>query len=296
MRFRRLSTLVILLLLTAPVGARAEVIELMNGERIVGKVKDVFGGGGDDKPAPRRPTAQPAQRGAPAKANVPIDADELKAAQRLWILFWRTLVSAASRGTDAIQREFRQMRIATSRSADSMYRAVRGSLADIEHSFEVRGARLVASWGDTWQSIKKLTFDGLNYIGHESNKALKGFGAKTVNFGLSAPPATGKAGGGWIGQKGQRGRDMGLYALGAGEAVLNWGHQKYVEPAMHAFWGFGLSDMFDRTGGTQLMTRIRRLFNRAQVDQNEVNILRGILTAVQGKRRVAGSKTSPLGG
>jgi TrmH family RNA methyltransferase len=47
----------------------------------------------------------------------------------------------------------------------------------------------------------------------------------------------------------------------------------------------------DRTGGTQLMTRIRRLFNRAQVDQNEVNILRGILTAVQGKRRVAGSKS-----
>lgn len=47
----------------------------------------------------------------------------------------------------------------------------------------------------------------------------------------------------------------------------------------------------DRTGGTQLMTRIRRLFNRAQVDQNEVNILRGILTAVQGKRRIAGSKS-----
>jgi TrmH family RNA methyltransferase len=46
----------------------------------------------------------------------------------------------------------------------------------------------------------------------------------------------------------------------------------------------------DRTGGTKLMTRIRRLFNRAHVDQNEVNILRGILAAVQGKRRVAGSK------
>ena len=49
-------------------------------------------------------------------------------------------------------------------------------------------------------------------------------------------------------------------------------------------------DFRDRTGGDNLMTRIRRLFNRAQVDQNEVNILRGILTAVQGKRRVAGSK------
>ncbi len=45
----------------------------------------------------------------------------------------------------------------------------------------------------------------------------------------------------------------------------------------------------DRTGGGFLMARIRRLFNRAQVDQNELNILRGILTAVQSRRRIAGS-------
>jgi TrmH family RNA methyltransferase len=51
-------------------------------------------------------------------------------------------------------------------------------------------------------------------------------------------------------------------------------------------------DFQDRTGGGHLMARIRRLFNRAQLDQNEMNILRGILTAVQGKRRVAGSKTA----
>jgi len=46
----------------------------------------------------------------------------------------------------------------------------------------------------------------------------------------------------------------------------------------------------DRTpGGTHLMGRIRRLFNRAEVDGNELNILRGILTAVQGRRRKAGN-------
>jgi TrmH family RNA methyltransferase len=49
-------------------------------------------------------------------------------------------------------------------------------------------------------------------------------------------------------------------------------------------------DFQDRTGGGHLMTRIRRLFNRAQVDQNEMNILRGILTAVQQKRRPAGPR------
>jgi len=49
-------------------------------------------------------------------------------------------------------------------------------------------------------------------------------------------------------------------------------------------------DFRDRTqGGTHLMTRIRRLFQRCEMDQNEVNILRGILTAVQSKRRPAGA-------
>jgi TrmH family RNA methyltransferase len=41
-------------------------------------------------------------------------------------------------------------------------------------------------------------------------------------------------------------------------------------------------DFADRTG--HLMERLRRLFNRAQLDRNELNILRGILSAVQGRR------------
>ena len=48
----------------------------------------------------------------------------------------------------------------------------------------------------------------------------------------------------------------------------------------------------DRTGGGQLMARIRRLFNRARMDQNEMNILRGVLTAVQARRRPAGKVKS----
>jgi tRNA (cytidine32/uridine32-2'-O)-methyltransferase len=48
----------------------------------------------------------------------------------------------------------------------------------------------------------------------------------------------------------------------------------------------------DRTGGGHLMARIRRLFNRANLDQNEMNILRGILTAVQARRRPAGQSAS----
>src|SRR5258705_407146 len=50
------------------------------------------------------------------------------------------------------------------------------------------------------------------------------------------------------------------------------------------------ADFHDRTGQGHLMTRIRRIFNRTGIDENELNILRGILTAVQGRRRAAGSK------
>ena len=47
-------------------------------------------------------------------------------------------------------------------------------------------------------------------------------------------------------------------------------------------------DFRDRIGSGQLMARLRRLFNRTVLDQNEANILRGILTSVQGRRRRAG--------
>lgn len=51
----------------------------------------------------------------------------------------------------------------------------------------------------------------------------------------------------------------------------------------------------DRTqAGTHLMSRIRRFLQRAELDVNEVNILRGILAAMQGRRKVAGSKTGRM--
>jgi tRNA C32,U32 (ribose-2'-O)-methylase TrmJ len=47
------------------------------------------------------------------------------------------------------------------------------------------------------------------------------------------------------------------------------------------------------TSGRNLMDRIRRFLNRAEPDQNEANIVRGILTAVQQKRRTAGPRPEP---
>jgi TrmH family RNA methyltransferase len=47
-------------------------------------------------------------------------------------------------------------------------------------------------------------------------------------------------------------------------------------------------DFTDRTGGPHLMRRLKRIFQRAELDRHEVNILRGVLAAVQQKRRRAG--------
>lgn len=53
-------------------------------------------------------------------------------------------------------------------------------------------------------------------------------------------------------------------------------------------------DFRDRTqAGSNLMNRIRRFLQRAELDANEVNILRGLLTAVQQQRRRAGQQVPP---
>ena len=53
-------------------------------------------------------------------------------------------------------------------------------------------------------------------------------------------------------------------------------------------------DFKDRTKtGSHLMSRIRRFLQRAELDQNELNILRGILTAIQNRRRMAGAPPAP---
>jgi tRNA (cytidine32/uridine32-2'-O)-methyltransferase len=52
----------------------------------------------------------------------------------------------------------------------------------------------------------------------------------------------------------------------------------------------------DRTqSGTNLMSRIRRFLQRAELDENEVNILRGFFTAIQKRRRKAGGGNAPGG-
>lgn len=52
-------------------------------------------------------------------------------------------------------------------------------------------------------------------------------------------------------------------------------------------------DFRDRTqSGTNLMARMRRFLQRAELDINEANILRGFLTAIEQRRRRAGEQSN----
>jgi TrmH family RNA methyltransferase len=78
----------------------------------------------------------------------------------------------------------------------------------------------------------------------------------------------------------------GIALAGAVEMERFYGHLEQVLEEI---------EFRDRTGEGHLMARLRRFFNRAVPDQNEINILRGILTSVQGRRRRAGEPPAPRG-
>ena len=85
------------------------------------------------------------------------------------------------------------------------------------------------------------------------------------------------------GQSGQRAAAVRV----AGAAGARRGHGALLRAPCSRSWKKWISAIA-RRAARNLMTRIRRLFQRCEMDQNEVNILRGILTSVQSKRRPAG--------
>ena len=225
-------------------------VAALGGHRAVFALRRALGGGGQGVGG-RYAEGGKTEGAAAGSLTITFKGGDLDSFGSQWRKFWQDLVSSARRNSNNIETQFRDMRAATARSADRMYRQIRGSIDDIENSFERRGKRISKNWVETWDSVKKVAYDGLKYVTDQTNKTLKGLDEKVINFGLSPPQKASdkKASGGWIGGKGQRGRDHGFYALGAGEAVLNWQHQRYVEPALNAFYGHGLTELFGRTRG-----------------------------------------------
>lgn len=157
----------------------------------------------------------------------------------------------------------------------------KGSAARIKQDVadEFRGmrdrafARTVEMMGGTaknMSAMQTIVKGAMSFIGGVTNDALRGLGMKAINFSIRNAPAIkevagnlpgvggfirafgGKATGGYIGNKGERGADgsggaIGGHAVGRGEvAVYNWAHQRMIDSAMHAQYGYGTDEMFRR--------------------------------------------------
>jgi hypothetical protein len=110
------------------------------------------------------------------------------------------------------------------------------------------------------QNASMAVYKGAKYMKETLNDALKSVGGKEIDLSIKVPNIkqqedkasggfVGRAHGGWIGNRGERGKDEVPTMLGRGEAVLNWGQQNVVEPALRQVYGFGLDEMFGRTRG-----------------------------------------------
>lgn len=97
--------------------------------------------------------------------------------------------------TSAWRAFWTDLRHTANTDANRIYFDIRGSLADIQNSFKVRGESIVKNWQNTWGDLDKTAYDGLFYIGHNTNRALSGLGEKTIDFGLTTPAIKRQRGG-----------------------------------------------------------------------------------------------------
>lgn len=128
----------------------------------------------------------------------------------------------------------------------------------------IRSREAVRDIGRTLNALLAGFSTGASSMVSGVNSILSAFGVRTVRvpvigridvtkavatIGSVASLFTGRASGGFVGNPGERGQDAVPALLGRGEAVLNWAHQRLIEPALRSFYGVGLQEFFRRTKG-----------------------------------------------
>lgn len=161
------------------------------------------------------------------------------------------IVNLADNETDDIANNFVTMRKRIEKSLSSLVDSATSNWRDFWKAGDRNLGRLEDSIAKSFKNIGDTVYDGFSYIQDSASKSLKALGGKEAHFGLHrlslSDHAVSKADGGYIGNQGERGRDNVHTILGRGEAVLNFAHQKIVDPALRAAYGFGLPEMFKRT-------------------------------------------------
>ena len=218
----------------------------------------IFGGGKDDKPGKtftridkpkvdvERSLGNSAGKTSKKEAELVADA-------------WRSMRNSARRGSTYIEEQYRDMRVATTRTMTRLFRDHRELWGDTERSGKRHAANLHRGVRGSFDALQDVVYDGMKYVASTTNKALKAFDADVVRVTFSPPGKRGAqkaaTGGtmGWVGSPGQRGKDKVLALLGKGEVVLNHWQQKalnHMLPEQHTVQS-ALSQVGYHAGGPE---------------------------------------------
>jgi phage-related protein len=190
------------------------------------------------------------------EANITIDTKQATAQLQafakiftaLWQRLWNIIAKVSSDNSTKVLREFTDLRRGAITQVERLTDRVKTEFDDMQQRVLAETKTLAKNVANSFDSVTTTVYTGMKYVVDTTNKGLKGFDAKLVKVSITPPDdRSRKAGGGFVGNQGERGRDVVNTVLGRGEAVLNWAHQKLVDPAMRAMYGFGLAEMFKHT-------------------------------------------------
>jgi hypothetical protein len=136
-------------------------------------------------------------------------------------------------GKEALASNYRQAAAAVQDSMDAGVVSTKSGLAEIRRLM----VKALVATGMSEQDAQSLSDHGVRERSAGTGSAQGGGGAARATGGFM----------GWVGKQGERGADAVHAVLGRGEAVLNWAHQRVVEPALNAMYGFGLDGLFKGT-------------------------------------------------
>jgi hypothetical protein len=183
---------------------------------------------------------------AKAQLSVNINADNDEQAHK-WRLMLQEMAASTRRNLQDIEARFRLMRVNLTATMGRLDRDTSERWDTITHNARQAGSDIYNGVRKSFKAMADAVYDGLHYVGTSTNKVLRSFEADPVSFSLEKP-STGSGGNraatGYLGMPGERGGDSIPIWVGRGEAVLNWAHQKMIEPALRAFYGFGLPELF----------------------------------------------------
>ena len=225
------------------VWTKAEV-QRAGGHGVLFALRALFGGGGQGSGGKFAVGGAVGSSPRASEARISAAAEDKERAAR-WQAMWDSMMDTTRLSSRYIEDRIRTLRVNVTATIERLQRDFAHTWQDIEDSAKRHATNLFLGVRGSIQAMSGSVYSGMSYIGSATNTALRAFDASPIKLSISRPNA--KAGGGWIGNAGERGQDSVHTVLGRGEAVLNWAHQKVVNSALWNQYGTTLDGLFKGT-------------------------------------------------